>query len=445
MRERRNYLLLIGLIVALAIGAALIAVPGSPLYKKPTLGLDLRGGLEVILKAVPKRGETINPTQMNTARDIMVNRVDKIGVASPNVATQGTDQIVIQLAGIHDPAKAAAIVGSTGQLQFFDFEEDLRAPTVTGGNPTPYPTLYALLNDPTVKREASKGTPEEYHLFGNKPKIIHTTDVDGKKITKTIKNPRLGHAPTREQLLAPFHGKQPADTTILAVPAKREAVSGPIATTSTQPVKVSPNGRYWYLFKVPPAFGGSDLKESEISAGADPDTGKPEVTLGFNGHGAREFQRITKAEYDRGQVVAGVNNSAGTYNDAFAQHNAIVLDNQIKAVPYIDYTDNRLSLGIAGGHAVISNMESTKAASDLALVLQSGSLPYTFERLSETEVSATLGKSSLHEALIAAIAGLLRSRFSCSCSTGSSDSLPWSASRSTRSSTTRRSSCSTSR
>src|SRR5260221_12458200 len=52
-------------------------------------------------------------------------------------------------------------------------------------------------------------------------------------------------------------------------------------------------------------------------------------------------------------------------------------------------------------------MASLKAAGDLALILKSGSLPYTFQRLSETEVTATLGKSSLHQAILAAIAGLL--------------------------------------
>ena len=52
-------------------------------------------------------------------------------------------------------------------------------------------------------------------------------------------------------------------------------------------------------------------------------------------------------------------------------------------------------------------MGSIGAAQQLALVLQSGSLPYSFHRLAETEVTATLGKSSLHQAILAAIAGLL--------------------------------------
>ena len=58
MSERRKYLLLMGVIVAALAGSLLLAVPGSPLYRKPTLGLDLQGGLEVVLKAQSRRRTT---------------------------------------------------------------------------------------------------------------------------------------------------------------------------------------------------------------------------------------------------------------------------------------------------------------------------------------------------------------------------------------------------
>ncbi|HZT53005.1 MAG TPA: protein translocase subunit SecF, partial [Gaiellaceae bacterium] len=58
------------------------------------------------------------------------------------------------------------------------------------------------------------------------------------------------------------------------------------------------------------------------------------------------------------------------------------------------------------GNATISNMGSIGAAKSLALVLQSGSLPYTFQPIERTDVSATLGKTSLHQAIVAAAAGL---------------------------------------
>jgi len=409
VRERRNYLLLIGVILAAVVGAALLAIPGAPGYRAPTLGLDLQGGLEVVLKAIPQRGQTITTAQMQTAQAIMIDRVDKLGVTSPSVAIQGGNEIVIQLPGIHDAAKAAAIIGATGQLQFFDFETALVPPTVNNGNPTPYGSLFALLSQ--LKADAKKGTPEAYYLFGTKKSTV-TVKVKGKKTTKTVttKNAlKAGPYPTKAQLLAIFTGKkQPPNTTILAVPANREVVSGPIETTATQPVGTPTTGtKYWYLFKLPPAIVGSDLNESAISWDVDPQSLQPEVLLGFTGHGAAEFQKITADEWTRGAFVAGSNGSNGPPpNQLYEQHSAIVLDNKLRATPSIDYTDQSLAPGITGG-ARITDMGTQKAASDLALVLQSGSLPYKFQRLEEHDVTATLGKSSLREAIIAAVAGLI--------------------------------------
>ncbi|MDX6482140.1 MAG: SecD/SecF fusion protein [Gaiellaceae bacterium] len=401
-----------GLILAAVIGAGFLAIPGSPAYKKPTLGLDLQGGLEIILKAVPQPGQTITPQQMQTAQQIMVNRVDKLGVASPNVALQGSDEIVIQLAGVHDLAEAAKVVGSTGQLQFFDFEKDLADPTVNAnGVPTPYPRLYTLLK--AVEKDTKKGKPQAYYLFGAKTHYTTTTVNGKKKVAKTVKKNAVlaGPFPKRSQLIADVGGKQPPDTTILGVPANTEAVSGPAAGA---PVKSSANGVYWYLFKYypdkpdgPPELTGSDLNEGNIQAGFD-NFGQPQVQLGFTDHGAKEFQAITKAEWERGKFVSGLaGDTSGTVNQAYAQHNAIVLDNKLQSTPYIDYTDESLRDGIVGGQAVINHMQSTTASKNLALVLQSGSLPYSFHRLAESEVTATLGKSSLHEAILAAIAGLV--------------------------------------
>ena len=408
VKERRRYLLILGAILALLVGAALLAVPGSPAYKKPTLGLDLRGGLEVVLKAQPKPGQSVTPQNMTTAQNVMVRRVNQIGVSSPNVATQGTDEIVIQLAGIHDPAKAAAIIGSTGQLQFYDFEKDLAAPTVNQLTPTPYPTAYSLLKQ--IEGQVKKaGVPSSYYLFG--PKTV-TKTVNGKTTKTTTKHAILQTALTRNQLLGPYNGKKPAGTEILAVPGNRQLVHGPLSTQATRAIKQSPNNVYWYLFKYapksangPPEITGKELKESAIQADIGQD-GQPEVQLGFKGDGGNQFKKITKDEYDRGLQQAGFNGSSGTLNQLYAQHNAIVLDGKLQATPFIDYTSSQLQDGIVGG-AVISDMGTTKAAQDLALVLQSGSLPYTFKQLSETTVSATLGKSSLHQAILAALAGLI--------------------------------------
>jgi SecD/SecF fusion protein len=427
VRERRNYLLLMGAIGVLIVGALLLALPASPAQKKPTLGLDLQGGLEVVLRAIPNKGQKIDATQMATAQQIMTQRVNKLGLSSPNVAVQGGNEIVIQLAGVHDPAKAAEIIGTTGVLQMFDLEPNVVAPTVVGNQqPAPLPSLYALLT--AVKKEANKGSPGGYFLFKTVTKKV-SEKVKGKKVTKTRKfhqlvqgDPPFG-APNRKQLLLPYkNGQQPPNTEILKLPANREAVwckatSGCIGAGQQGSSK---SGKYWYLFKYfadrtahpdgPPELTGNDLVESGISADVDPNTGSPIVTLQFTGHGSKEFKRITQEEYNRGRVNAGQAGQLNPHGDQniitqYAGHNAIVLDGQLQATPYIDYTDAQLSQGIAG-NAQISE-SSAKAAHQTALVLQSGSLPYTFEKLQQTTVSATLGKSSLHQAILAAVAGLI--------------------------------------
>ncbi len=58
----------------------------------------------------------------------MRNRVDKLGVTEPEIRTQGSDQIVIQLPGVKDPEAAAEIIGTTAQLELFDLETLARRP-----------------------------------------------------------------------------------------------------------------------------------------------------------------------------------------------------------------------------------------------------------------------------------------------------------------------------
>src|SRR5438067_11785728 len=108
-----------GAIVAALIGAVLLALPGSPIHRKPTLGLDLRGGLEVVLKAVPPKGHALTAADLDRSVSIMRQRIDSLGVSEPDVRKQPPNESVIQLAGVHDAGKAGALIGKTAQLQRF--------------------------------------------------------------------------------------------------------------------------------------------------------------------------------------------------------------------------------------------------------------------------------------------------------------------------------------
>src|SRR6266404_2028505 len=421
-----------GVIAIALVGAVLLAVPGTPVHQKPTLGLDLRGGLEVVLKAVPPKGHVLTPSDLDRSVSIMQNRINGLGVSEPEIRKQGKDQIVIQLAGVHDPAKAAALIGTTAQLMLFDFENDLTGPSKDpNGNPIATPSLYDLLKQ--VQTQAATGTPGAYYLFRLKTvqvattKKVTVTGKNGKKTTvlKPAKKSVSKHSlvtttsnpsDSLQTLLRPFGGKVPAGDELLKVPQHMIVVSC-LATTGCLGARaVSPSGTYYYVLKFDPTnktnplpeMNGSDL----VLSGTRADIGQAGgyiVTLQFTNHGSNQFQKITREEAQRGQAkwaLAG-KPAISPQNNPYAQHFAIVLDGQLESTPYIDFQRN--PDGIPGPNAEIDlgNGGTFQQAKDLALVLQTGSLPYDFHQIERTDVSATLGKDSLTQAWHAALVGLI--------------------------------------
>ena len=414
-----------GAIAIALVGTVLLAVPGSPIHKKPTLGLDLQGGLEVVLVAVPPKGHTLTADDMNRSISIMQNRINKLGVSEPEIRKQGSNQIVIQLAGIHDPAAAAKLIGKTAQLMLFDFENDLTGPSKDiNGNPIATPSLYELLTQ--VQKQAAKGTPQSYYLFHTKTvkvKSTKKTTVKGKNgksttvtkpVTKTVaKHSLVASADTLNALLKPYGGKLGPKDQILKAPANTIVISCQTKTGCIGAQALSPSGSYYYLAQFfpnrktnpIPEMTGADLVLSGTRADFGP-TGGPIVTLQFTNHGSNQFQKITRQEAQRGQTKFDLAGKQGDPTN-YAQHFAIVLDGQLESTPYIDFQKN--PDGIPGPNAEIDlgNGGSIGEAKDLALILQTGALPVTFKQIERTDVSATLGKDSLTQAWHAALLGLI--------------------------------------
>ena len=110
-------------IILLIIALALVA--GSwfmfwPPQKKITMGLDIRGGLSVILTAHADDGQQLTADMMDRAETIIRNRVDGLGVKEASVQRQGDDSLLIQVPGIDDPREALKVIGETGRLEFVD-------------------------------------------------------------------------------------------------------------------------------------------------------------------------------------------------------------------------------------------------------------------------------------------------------------------------------------
>ena len=82
---------------------------------KPRLGLDLKGGVSVVYEA---KGAKIDQGVLDKTVEKIRERVDRLGVAEPEITRQGARNVAVQLPGIHDPERAKQIIGKTAQLQF---------------------------------------------------------------------------------------------------------------------------------------------------------------------------------------------------------------------------------------------------------------------------------------------------------------------------------------
>jgi SecD/SecF fusion protein len=384
---RRYLAILLGLITALG-GVVVLGY-----FREPTLGLDLQGGLAVVLEAKAPKGQQITEEGLDRSIEIMRERVDKLGVAEPEIRSLGNNQILIELPGVRDAGRAAEIVGKTAQLEFYDLEADVAGPSrapqnQVRANESPLPLLVA-------ENKLKEGeTPTAWYLFSKDKKRL------------------AGPADEKEALLDDVEGgKAPAGSTFYAVPEGRIVLSCGRSAVVCPGVGESPPSRtYYYLFEFRPTdpedpvpeMTGRDLRLRGTRQDFDPQTNQPIVTLEFTDKGGEKFHDITRELAQRGRRQA---NLLRIPDEQAFQHFAIVLDNEIRSWPSINFRDN--PDGIPGGSAQITGLDSLEEAKDLALVLQTGALPYTFVQLEQTNISATLGEDSLREALLAGIGGLI--------------------------------------
>jgi preprotein translocase subunit SecD len=139
-------------IVLVAAAAIYIAAPNSPGFHFRVFGLtvdqdfpirqglDLQGGIQVLLQADVPAGTTVDSDRMDAAVGVVENRVNALGVSEPLVQSAGNNRIVVQLPGIKNPDQAIQTIGQTGTLEFIDAGSTYLPPgtvvTTTLGGPS---------------------------------------------------------------------------------------------------------------------------------------------------------------------------------------------------------------------------------------------------------------------------------------------------------------------
>jgi preprotein translocase subunit SecD len=124
---RRSTRITFVLVILLGLVAGWFALPTSFLdiggvkSENPIrLGLDLQGGLQVLLRAEPPSGQDVDEETLNATRDTIERRVNELGVSEPLIQTRGSDQIVVELPGLTDPEQAIQVLQQTALLEIVD-------------------------------------------------------------------------------------------------------------------------------------------------------------------------------------------------------------------------------------------------------------------------------------------------------------------------------------
>ena len=372
--------------------------------KTPKLGLDLRGGTQVILTATPLSGNKVSKGALNQAVNIIRQRIDAAGVGGATINTQGSNDIIVSAPGA--PRGKLNALDQTALLRFRQVVQV--GPWAQAGVSTPSPATSAT---PSATTSATPTTPTT-------PTATKTSAHDALTAAVARAVPRATPSPTPSPaassgLVAPSGSPTPSPSTSKV--ARTGTASTDLATVQAAfqqwdcAKDINPTGgvdqpndyivacdnntdrRYKYVL-APAQTLGSEI--GSANATVDPQSNEWLVELTFKHSGADHWLKQTANAAKQPDVP-----SCGPPNGCNAV--AIVLDGVVMSAPRIVDPN-----GIPGGRAQITGNFSQSQAKDLANVLKFGALPLKLEKASVSSVSATLGSDQLRGGLIAGLIGL---------------------------------------
>ncbi len=343
----------------------------------PKLGLDLAGGTSVVLTAPSGTDSEV----LDKAADVIRLRTDGLGVAEPEITVEGSN-IVVQLPGLDDEARALEIIGATAELGFRQ-----------------------VLQGPAPAPETDAGAPFDLDLEDLK----NLDPEDLKDLAPSTTTPPADTAPADQSAgvvkLASLRLRQedggappPTDG---QVPPTTPPATGVTITPSdevrpdAEVTLLDQDGTAAYML-APQALPGRDVTgaTAQVQSGSSGAGGQWVVQLEFNSAGEAGYAELT--------------GKAACSPEGDPQRSiAIVLDDRVVSAPQVAQ-GVECGVGITGGGVItLGGDDQEKEAKDLALVLRFGSLPVELQQGNIATVSPTLGQDSIDAGKIAAIVGLV--------------------------------------
>ena len=291
--DRRNVWLLILTTLLIVVSVVLFTPPNEKINQ----GLDIQGGLSVVLTAKSTDGAPVTPEDMEKSRAIIESRVNALGASEATVQEQGSDQILVQIPGLADTEEALATIGRTGSLEFARLDS---------------------FTDEDVKNAIDSGQ----------------TSGEG-TVTDEFGN---------------------------AFPSGQVEHMAVEAGTYT------------------PIVTGADITNVTIGRESEGST-YYSVNITLNSQGAKAFADASRdLVADHGKIV-------------------IILDGEVQSAPAVQSE-------IPNGEVSITGQYSLEDAKALQTILESGSLPVSFEYAQSQVVGPTLGQDALVSGVVVALIGL---------------------------------------
>jgi preprotein translocase subunit SecD len=266
----------------------------------------------------------IRDKTLNQSIEVIRNRIDEFGVSEPQISSQGSDRVVVELPGIKDVDRAKDLIGRTAKLEFKMVDED---------------------GMQKIQIEQLITAAEKEKNFSYKE-----GGVDNKfsEYVKTL----------------------------------NDALKGKIPETDEVAFEKSPQGRTPLLLKSRTEVTGNDLQDAQVSFNQE--NRRPEVSFELNPKGAVLFEKLT--------------------GDNVGKRLAIVLDGIVHSAPSINTK--------IGARGVITTGrggydEALRESKDLAIVLRAGALPAQLELMEQRVVGPSLGADSVAKGAFASLLGIL--------------------------------------
>ncbi len=346
--------------------------------KKLKLGLDLRGGMQILLDVdTSKLPEKEKDGAVKSAIEVIRNRIDQFGVAEPSIQRVGTSRIMVQLPGLKEINRAKDLIGKTALLEFKMVAESDQIKNVMNAMDVFLSSnidRYRYLNkyDEKSKEPKKSGNAASDILKNtaapadsNKAQIDSLLAADSGHIFTNLTGTGKENGTVSYEDVDLVQALLKDSLFIQAVPSGFQIALG-------KEDKNDPKAdREIYVLFSNAEVTGKYLSnaQTKIGSGYDPKTAnKPYISFKFNREGAKKFDRLT--------------------GDNIKKRLAIVLDGIVYVAPTIQ---DRISRG----EGQITGNFTLEETNDLVIVLKAGNLPAPVSIAEERTVGSTLGSDSI--------------------------------------------------